>query len=502
MISQYLHNFLSKLLLLLKHRVGLQLKSLRQLTFVSFVVVLVPLAVLVAYSQVTLRNLTQIASNETEQSINIVRQVSKMENLSLDIERLVRQFTIVKNEALPELINTSINRFDTHQRYVCQQVPEKQNCEQLSARVDWIKHISAEIDPLLLDAQLADFKKNIKNLAQQVNRFLDIRLQNQQHYVNSVQQNQLWLTGILLGISVLLIILGVKAILNPIEKVEQVIRAISQQTSELPAISKTGPQELIVLEHQLHNLSSRLEKLEQLRTALLRHAAHELKTPLASIKEGCSLLTEQVVGPLNEQQTEVLSLLNSSTDRLNLLIIQLLDYNLLLQQASPEWELIDSEVMLKEFIQQNGLALKQHENGLLINNELPSIYADHKLFRRILDNLLSNALAHGSKGRPINIHIYQKGDLQYLDFANRGQKIPANTRSTLFQPFYRGDGARNDRVIGTGLGLSIVAECARMMFGKAEIVDVDYADVCVRVMIPVITPIKDLVRDPSTEASV
>ncbi|MGJ8681306.1 sensor histidine kinase, partial [Paraglaciecola sp.] len=245
-----------------------------------------------------------------------------------------------------------------------------------------------------------------------------------------------------------------------------------------------GPQELIVLEHQLHSLSSRLDKLEQLRTALLRHAAHELKTPLASIKEGCSLLTEQVVGPLNAQQEEVLSLLNSSTDRLNLLIIQLLDYNLLLQQATPEWEIIKSESLLNEFIQQNGLALKQHENSLPIKNELPDIYADQKLFRRILDNLLSNALAHGSKGRPIDIRLYRKGEMQVLEVANRGQKIPENIRTNMFQPFYRGEGKRNDRVIGTGLGLSIVAECARMMFGQAEIVDVDYADVCIRVMIP------------------
>ena len=43
---------------------------------------------------------------------------------------------------------------------------------------------------------------------------------------------------------------------------------------------------------------------------------------------------------------------------------------------------------------------------------------------------------------------------------------------------------RNDRVTGSGLGLSIVADCGRMMFGKAEMVDVDYADVCIRVQIP------------------
>ncbi|MDP5040214.1 MAG: HAMP domain-containing histidine kinase, partial [Paraglaciecola sp.] len=233
-----------------------------------------------------------------------------------------------------------------------------------------------------------------------------------------------------------------------------------------------------------HELSSRLVQLEHLRHALLRHASHELKTPLASIKEGCSLLSEQVVGPLNEQQTEVVSLLNSSTERLNLLIVQLLDYNLLLQQAKPNVESIDSQFLFKEFITDNSLAIQQNNNSLELSIELDVIYADVHLIRRILDNLLSNALAHGSKGRPISIRLYRHETVQVLEVANRGQRVPLEMRQSLFQPFSRGNTKRNDRVVGSGLGLSIVADCARMMHGKAEIIDIEQADFCIRVSIP------------------
>ena len=75
--------------------------------------------------------------------------------------------------------------------------------------------------------------------------------------------------------------------------------------------------------------------------------------------------------------------------------------------------------------------------------------------------------------------------MQVLDFANHGRKITPEQRATLFQPFSRGEGKRNDRVTGSGLGLSIVADCARMMFGKAQMVSVEYADVCVRVQLPI-----------------
>lgn len=462
----------------------MQLGSLRQLTLVSFVVVLVPLVMLVGYSQVKLSDIGQIATHEAEYSVDMVRRVSKMESLSIDIERLVRQYHVVKKDALKVLIEKSSQRFADYQQPLCTELSEPLNCINLTERLQWIRQYSGTDDQLLLDAQLAEFKQNLSDLAIQVDNSLDTRIQSQQLYVSSVKQTQFWLTAFLLGVSFLLIAFGSKAILQPVSKLERVIRAISRQEESLPEISTSGPKELILLEQKLHRLASRLIQLENLRTALLRHASHELKTPLASIKEGCSLLNEQVVGPLNSEQQEVMSLLNSSTDRLNLLIVQLLDYNLLLQQGKPVISNIDTAGLFDEFITENSLAIKQHNNQLNLNIELPSIYADRKLFRRILDNLLSNAIAHGSKGRPIDIRLYQQGHMQVLDFANRGKKLAEEQRSILFQPFSRGEGTRNDRVTGSGLGLSIVADCARMMFGKANFVDVDYADVGIRVEIP------------------
>jgi two-component system sensor histidine kinase GlrK len=464
--------------------VAVQLSSLRQLTLISFVVVLVPLALLVGYSQIKLSEIGQIVTNEAEYSVNTVRRVSKMEGLSVDIERLVRQHHIVKKDALKPLIRKYTQRFTEYQTPVCEHLLGKRSCISLTERVDWINQYSGTDDILLLDAQLAEFKENLYDLAAQVDSSLDKRIQDQQIYVSSVQQTQFWLTACLLGTSFLLIVLGSKAILKPVSRLEHLITAISRQEDTLPVISTSGPKELIVLEHKLHRLGGRLIQLENLRHALLRHASHELKTPLASIKEGCSLLTEQVVGPLNADQEEVLSLLNSSTDRLNLLIVQLLDYNLLLQQAKPVFSNIKTVSFFDEFLIENSLAIKQHDNQIVMKVDLFAIFADQKLFRRILDNLVSNAIAHGSKGKPIYIKLYQHDNMQILDFANHGQKINVDQRNTLFQPFSRGEGVRNDRVTGSGLGLSIVADCARMMFGKAEIVTVDYADVCIRVCIP------------------
>ncbi|MGS2720602.1 sensor histidine kinase [Paraglaciecola aestuariivivens] len=457
---------------------------MRQLTLVSFVVVLVPLMLLVGYSQIKLEDIAQIARSEAQNAVTIVRQVSKLESLAVDIERQVRQYQVIQNEALKQLIVKSTQGFKGYQFQVCEQLPNQQHCGSLQERVEWIENFTGKEDDMLMEAQLADFQQNLKDVSEQISARLDSRIQAQQIYVMSVQQTQFWLTAMLLGMCFVLLVVGSKAILKPVSKLEQVIRAISRQDKSLPTISKQGPKELIELEHKLHRLAARLMQLESMRHALLRHASHELKTPLASIKEGCSLLTEQVLGSMNEDQQEVLTLLNSSTDRLNLLIMQLLDYNLLLQQAKPVFSNIDSQPLFEQFITENSLAINRYQHQVDLNIELASIYADEKLFRRILDNLLSNALAHGSKHTPIIIKLYQRDNMQVLDFANHGQHISPAQSEILFQPFHRGEGQRNDRITGSGLGLSIVADCARMMFGQAEFVSVDYAEVCIRVQIP------------------
>lgn len=462
----------------------MQLGSLRQLTLVSFALVLVPIAGLLWHSQMTLRKTAEIATNEAEFSVAMVRGVNNLESFAVDIERLLRQYHVLDKLELKTLADKYIERFDESLYELCSKLEPSKDCRVLKERLAWFTRYDRLSDQLLLDAQLAEFRRSLSDLGNRVDTLLDMRIKKRQSYITSVQQTQAWLTALLVSISLLLIMFGSQLILRPVRKLERVIQAISQQDDVLPPISSSGPKELILVERKLHRLADRLTQLEHLRHALLRHASHELKTPLASIKEGCSLLSEQVVGSVNEQQAEVLSLLNSSTDRLNTLIMQLLDYNLLLQQAKPDFQWLKTKPLFEQFITDNSLALQQHKNQLETAIVLNQVYADGNLFRRILDNLLSNAIAHGSKGRPIKIKLYQEKNLQILDVANRGQKISPEQRKILFEPFNRGVGKRNDRIIGSGLGLSIVADCARMMRGKVEIIDVDYADVCFRVTIP------------------
>lgn len=443
---------------------------------------LIPLIALLWQSQSDLAKVGQMTTLETRFVVDVVGDMQRLDNAVVDVERSIRQFAVLRNEQVATLSDSAIEQFTLAADNLCQALAAPPSCRRLSEQISQLAEYRTIEDQLLLNAYLASVASSVDQLRADVESAISKRVQLQQDDLNAMQAKQAWSTAMLVSVSLLLILLGSQLIVNPVNNLKKIIRIVAHSDGQMPPLSRQAPKELIDVEKDLHWLYERLQQLEHIRTALLRHAAHELKTPLASIKEGCSLLSENVVGELNNSQREVLSLLTASTQRLNTLVEKLLDYNLLLQQAQPKMVKSNPKVLADACLEDYALAIQDREVDL--NVEPAEITIDEELFRRILDNLVSNAVAHGAVGRPINIHIYNSNDNVILDVANRGKRIAPESVRTLFEPFIRGTEPRNDNVIGTGLGLSIVADCARLMHGEVQVVDVDYADVCFRVTIP------------------
>ena len=458
-----------------------QLGSLRQLTLGSFVLALIPLIALLWQSQSDLAKVGQMTTLETRFVVDVVSDMQRLDNAVVDVERSIRQFAVLRNDRVAQLSDNAVDQFAVAADNLCQALSVPVTCSRLSEQLNQLAEYRSIEDQLLLNAYLASVADSVEQLRDDVEAVITERVKVQQDDLNAMLAKQAWSTAMLVSVSLLLILLGSQLIVNPVNNLKKIIRIMAHSDGQLPPLSKQAPRELIDVEKDLHWLYERLQQLEHIRTALLRHAAHELKTPLASIKEGCSLLSENVVGELNKSQREVLSLLTGSTQRLNTLVEKLLDYNLLLQQAQPKMVDCDVSKLVSACLEDYALAIQGREVDVKIST--PRVRIDEELFRRILDNLVSNAVAHGAIGRPINISLYKENDNLILDVANRGKRIAPESVHTLFEPFIRGAEPRNDNVIGTGLGLSIVADCARLMHGDVQVVDVDYADVCFRVTI-------------------
>lgn len=467
-------------------RMPVQPASLRQFVLLSFFMALIPLGVLLWQSHSALSDVSRYAIAEAESSVANVRRAENMQKLVNDIERSVLQFSILKTDALSQLAATHLNNYQQNLGSVCLNLAQPVLCAQQQKQLEllfdsYLHESNEELSPIL-----QKIRQQQVQLTQVIWALLEQRLQQQQVYAEEAQSHLAWQTVALVVLTLLIVLWASARITAPVKMLDTMIRSIGQASHHFPHDKVDGPRELTELGEQLRWLASRLQQLEALRLILLRHASHELKTPLSSIREGCALLSEQLVGPLNPQQMEVVSLLNGSADRLSVLTEQLLDYNKLLQQAKPEFDWHDSETLLQNCFNDHALSLQQREQKIVLDCQLPRIYTDSMLFRRILDNLINNAQAYGAEGSNVWVNLRQHDKFMLLDVANNGTPIPAELRAKLFEPFQRGKAPRFDAVQGSGLGLSIVADCARLLGGLAEIIDVGYADVCIQVRLPLV----------------
>lgn len=431
----------------------------------------------------TLENMAKTAATEPAYAVDVTRNIYQLERLALDMERITRQYQVLRSDDARTLAFNYFEQYEFQLGNICKQVDDNNECGDNREAIAVLKR-DFLLDEQQLSQALSELRNALSTIKKQRVSQLEARFAKQQAHIETIKRRQFWFTVLIIALSVGFALYGSNKILSPVTKLNQLIRELSDKKHQLSPVSLSGPAELIELQHKLHSLAFRLNQLESLRQAMLRHAAHELKTPLASLKEGCSLLSDSVLGELNEQQREVVSLLNISSARLENLISQLLNYTTLLQQAKPSPQAIATHAFFDTFLNENQLALQQNNHAVSLHIELNTLYADEVLLRRILDNLLSNAIAYSEPNTPIYIRLYLQGVDQTIEVANNGKPIEPDISESLFKPFQRGTTQRLDRVASSGLGLSIVAECAGLMSGSVGFVECEKADVCVRVVIP------------------
>jgi len=192
---------------------------------------------------------------------------------------------------------------------------------------------------------------------------------------------------------------------------------------------------------------------EKLHSAILDSIAHEFRTPLTAIKASVtSLLTGTLDGP---QQTELLTVINEESDRMNHLVEEATQ---MARLESNQVELTRKPHRIREAIGQAVEAGRKvsgaHPVTLEIADGLPSVEFDLELITNVISQLLENAAKYSPPESPIHISAEQKGNQVIVSVSDRGPGIDELEQSLIFDKFYRGKDQRYS-VQGTGMGLAI-----------------------------------------------
>ena len=190
---------------------------------------------------------------------------------------------------------------------------------------------------------------------------------------------------------------------------------------------------------------------EVLKSALLDSLAHDIKTPLTSIKAAVTSLLGSAPGG----DHELLTIINEEADRLNLLAAEVVE---MARIEAGKLHLEKQPVTVAELISgalsELAAPLKGRPLTLRVPDGLPPAEADRDFAGQVVKQFVENALKYSPEGSPLRISAELKGGKIVIGVADRGPGIEENERARIFDKFFRGRRHRFETK-GTGMGLAI-----------------------------------------------
>jgi two-component system sensor histidine kinase SaeS len=252
--------------------------------------------------------------------------------------------------------------------------------------------------------------------------------------------------------------------------VERSIKRLSEEAQHISSqdfgspIPEEGPKEIRFLTRQFNDMNHRLresfqqiQQSEKSRRELVANISHDLRTPMASIRAFIQAIQDGVVDD-PKSKAQYMHTISLEVERLDQMIQQLFElsvYDSGQLKLHKEWVSLDQ--WLLEVMEHKRFALE--EQGRQVDIDLPDrvkkVFIDREKMKRVMINLLDNALRHSSADTNIQIRIKQDEETVYFEVIDQGEGIRKEHQQLIFERTYRVEASRNQKHAGTGLGLAI-----------------------------------------------
>lgn len=243
-------------------------------------------------------------------------------------------------------------------------------------------------------------------------------------------------------------------------------RRVVERTTELERARRAT----IHLLKDLKEDMIKLQNVDRLKTEFLSMVSHELRTPLTPIKGYISLLASEKLGPLAAAQKQALQILNRQSDNLSDLVESLLDITRLeLGKPIPiAREPASLKLLIDEVLESILLLADSRQLVLVVEaaDNLPEIMVDRIKIKRVLINLLGNAVKFTPRGGRITIKTFVQDNYIFCEIADTGIGIPPELLEKVFQKFFQIENQYTAAAGGIGMGLAISRELIDLHGGK------------------------------------
>ncbi|MBD3919099.1 HAMP domain-containing histidine kinase [Paenibacillus sp. PR3] len=286
------------------------------------------------------------------------------------------------------------------------------------------------------------------------------------HFEQALIQSVLWtaILGIVLAIVISLFV--AKRITAPLIHMKSVAERMAKGELTSRALVN-GKDELADLGHSLNHLAEQLLLQQQLRKTMTADVAHELRTPLATLKSHMEAMIDGVWEPTPKR-------LESCFEEIERLRFLVGDLEQLTEVESPNFKLSFNEENIHSIVRHHIIANQaafEKKGVKLLFQDQGQVQAsiDKMRFGQIMVNLLSNALKFTPTGGRVTVAVTEKDHMVSISVSDTGIGIDHKELAFVFERFYRADKSRDRKSGGSGVGLTIVKKLVEAHGGIIEI---------------------------------
>lgn len=205
---------------------------------------------------------------------------------------------------------------------------------------------------------------------------------------------------------------------------------------------------------------SREKEIDRMKTEFLSVAAHQLRTPLGSMRWNMEMILKGFVGPVSDKVADVIRQLYASDLRIISLVNNLLDVSRIDQNRTEDVpELTDVTAVIQAAVTEVEPESKRRNVTVHVDIDprvIPKIVIDQRKFREVIQNLITNAIKYNSKDGSVYISAVRGEGTLRISVRDTGVGIADKDKDRIFSKFFRGANAVKIDTEGTGLGLFVV----------------------------------------------
>lgn len=212
-------------------------------------------------------------------------------------------------------------------------------------------------------------------------------------------------------------------------------------------------------------------QVDRMKSEFVANVSHELRTPMTSIKGYVEIMLLGATGELTPQQRHFLEIVKNNTERLGVLVNDLLDLSriesgkITLNMTDLNLRLLAEEVM--EYVSRRSQEEEKPMNfSLEVEENLPTVRGDEERIRQVITNLVVNGYNYTPENGHVWVRIFRNDGEVQVDVQDDGIGISIEDQERIFERFYRGEDPLVLKTAGTGLGLAVAKTIVTMHNGR------------------------------------